>query len=181
VNEEKLLDALRNAFNYSKKYDVFLSHSYLDSEVVYGLKLLLEDLGLSVYVDWYDDPQLNRTNVTPETAALLKLRMRNSQTLLYAISENALGSQWTPWEIGYFDGINGKVAIVPVSESWARVSYEGQEYLGLYPYITEGIAVARSNWMTQTGASLFLAETKGGERHYRNLADWFPGPRTRTP
>ena len=35
-----------------------------------------------------------------------------------------------PWELGYFDGIRGKVAVCPITYS---SSFEGREYLGLYP------------------------------------------------
>lgn len=41
-----------------------------------------------------------------------------------------------PWELGYFDGYNGKVAIVPIVES-ASSDFKEQEYLSLYPYIDE--------------------------------------------
>ena len=43
-----------------------------------------------------------------------------------------------PWELGYFDGFNGAVAILPVTEKGEN--FQGQEYLGIYPYIDEGRA-----------------------------------------
>lgn len=180
VKTERILDALRDVLADDRAYDVFLSHSYLDSESVLGLKLLLEEFGLKVYVDWYDDPELDRTAVTAETAAHLKKRMRSSKVLLYAISEHALGSRWTPWEIGFFDGINGNVAIVPVRDNGVEVDYRGQEYLGLYPYVSESIGVSASNWMTPEGLTLWFVDKLGEEKRYRNLGDWLPGGRFRT-
>ena len=179
VKTERIIDALRDFVADEKTYDVFLSHSYLDSKSVLGLKLLLEEFGLKVYVDWYDDPELDRTNVTPESAARLKKRMRSSKALLYAISENALGSRWTPWEIGFFDGINGNVAVVPIRSDGVKVDYEGQEYLGLYPYVSESIGTSASNWMTPDGTTLWFVDKPTGEKRYRNLSDWLPGGRFR--
>jgi hypothetical protein len=44
-----------------------------------------------------------------------------------------------PWELGYFDGFKGKVAILPVVEGNVNTdAFTGQEYLGLYPYVTKG-------------------------------------------
>lgn len=118
----------------TKTYDIFLSHSSDDARVVAGLKLELEDLGYSVYIDWINDPELDRTAVTKNNAAILKERMNQCEVLLYAFSESASNSTWMPWELGYFDGIKGYVAIAPISQSYSS-SFSGNEYLGLYPYI----------------------------------------------
>jgi hypothetical protein len=122
-----------------KTYDIFLSHSTNDSEKVAGLKLLLEDMGYSVYIDWIEDPQLNRSNVTKATAAVLKGRMHTCRSLFYAFSENSSGSKWMPWELGYFDGIKQKAAVLPIKAGTQSTdTFQGTEYLGLYHYITVG-------------------------------------------
>ena len=36
-------------------FDVFLSHSTSDAEIVLGVKGVLEDYGKTVYVDWLQD------------------------------------------------------------------------------------------------------------------------------
>ncbi|MEW6229158.1 MAG: hypothetical protein AB1700_13885, partial [Bacillota bacterium] len=116
-------------------YDVFLSHSYLDAPYIYAIKVEIERQGFSVYVDWVDDRQLDRSNVTKETARRLKERMQSCTSLFYATTDNAQGSVWMPWELGYFDGIKGKVAVLPVTETPTDSDeYKGREYLGLYPY-----------------------------------------------
>jgi hypothetical protein len=115
-------------------FDVFLSHSRLDSEVILGVKAIIENTGQTVYVDWVDDPHLDRSHVTSETAAQLRVRMRQSKSLFYVHSPNASTSKWMPWELGYFDGFNGNVAILPVVQSESS-SFRGTEYLGLYPYV----------------------------------------------
>lgn len=116
-------------------YDVFLSHSRLDSELVLGVKEIIESTGQTVYVDWIDDPYLDRSNVTPATAQKLRERMRQSRSLFYAHSGNATKSRWMPWEMGYFDGFNGNVAIFPIVQSGNQTTYKGEEFLGLYPYV----------------------------------------------
>ena len=123
-----------SSFNRFKTYDVFLSHSVKDAELILGMKGLIEDLGYSVYVDWIDDPELDRNKVSKETAKKLKGRMNSSKSLFFVTTENADSSKWMPWECGYFDGIKDKVAIVPVKKISFSNEYDGQEYLGLYPY-----------------------------------------------
>lgn len=121
-------------------FDIFLSHSYLDSQVILGIKLALEDMGHSVYVDWIEDRQLSREDVTRETAAVLRNRMMQSKSLFYATSANASNSKWMPWELGYMDGLKSKSAILPVLLSPSSTSdYKGQEYLGIYPYINKAM------------------------------------------
>lgn len=68
-------------------FDIFLSHSSAEpEEILLGIKALLEDFGLKVYVDKYSDPQLSSDNVTRQTAEILRARMRQSQSLLYVHS-----------------------------------------------------------------------------------------------
>jgi hypothetical protein len=113
-------------------YDVFLSHSVRDAVLVLGLKKELEAEKLTVYVDWLEDPDLDRSDVTPLTAQKLRERMRACRTLVYATSKNASASRWMPWELGYFDGhhTQSRVAICPIQEGTG--SYVGEEYLGVY-------------------------------------------------
>ena len=121
---------------YRTSFDVFLSHSFRDQELVLGLRTLLEQKGLKVYVDWIDDPDLDRNAVSPKTAAAIQRRMKQSTALLYATSRNAADSKWMPWELGYFDGLKGKVGVVPLASNETRPAALAQrEYLGLYPYV----------------------------------------------
>ncbi|WP_338874901.1 toll/interleukin-1 receptor domain-containing protein [Spirosoma sp. SC4-14] len=137
---ETLLSEARSYQNSTKAtqdtFDIFLSHSTKDAELVAGLKLLLEDLGFKVYVDWIEDPQLSRAHVTKNTARVLQGRMRQCKTLIYAFSENSSESRWMPWELGYFDGIKNKVAVMPIAKGSRSDDFKGTEYLGLYYYIT---------------------------------------------
>ncbi len=135
---DQILEKNFSEFSSTRTYDTFLSHSYRDATVILGLKQFLENLGHSVYVDWVEDKQLDRSKVTKSTADLLRVRMRNCKSLLFTVSDNSPKSIWMPWELGYFDGIKGKVAILPITEvASPSENYSGQEYLGLYPYITK--------------------------------------------
>ena len=133
---ERQLSEHKTASTYRTAFDVFLSHSFGDKELILGVRRVLEGQGMVVYIDWVDDPQLDRTLVQPTTAAVIKRRMHQSKSLLYATSAQAAGSKWMPWELGYFDGFRSKVGVLPLSPDQVRPgSYSGREYLGLYPYV----------------------------------------------
>lgn len=117
-----------------KTYDIFLSHSSNDNELIAGLKLLLQDMDYSIYVDW-NDSALNPNHVTPKTADVLRKRMAQCRSLIYAFSENASNSKWMPWELGYFDALRtSRVAVLPIRQD-AYKAYSGSEYVGLYYHV----------------------------------------------
>lgn len=116
----------------TKQFDIFLSHAYQDKIVVAGLYALLTNAGYNVYVDWIHDSGLSRTTVTPKTAEVLRQRMQQSDSLMYATIKEDTNSKWMPWEAGFFDGFDGHVAILPVLKD--KTGFRGREYLGLYPY-----------------------------------------------
>lgn len=121
-------------------FDIFLSHSSSEpEEFLLGIKALLEDSGLKVYVDKYSDPQLSPDNVTKQTAEILRARMRQSHALLYVYSQHSTKSRWMPWELGFFDGFNGRLGIVPVMRNREEI-FKGEEYLSLYPYVDRMMA-----------------------------------------
>lgn len=129
-------EVLNESFNINKTYDIFLSHSYVDKEKIASIKHYLELLGLTVYIDWIDDKQLVRNTVTKETAERIKVRMKKCKSLIYVFSDNSNLSKWMPWELGYFDGIKSKIAVLPISKFSNNNTYIGTEYLGIYPYVT---------------------------------------------
>ncbi len=141
---KSLLDAeqilIKEAASFDDEgYDIFLSHSYKDANMILNIKRIIEDMGFSVYVDWIDDPQLERTKVTSGTADLIRNRIDSSRCLIFVTSEKSIDSKWMPWELGYADGAKeGLAAVLPVSESLVSTeTYNGREYLGLYYYITK--------------------------------------------
>ena len=57
----------------NEQFDIFLSHSSAEpEEIILGVKSILEDRGLSVYVDKYSDPQMSPNNVSQKTADILR-------------------------------------------------------------------------------------------------------------
>lgn len=134
---EQLIVEESSAYSATRTYDIFLSHSVKDAELILGMKGTFEDLGYSVYVDWIDDPQLDRTRVTSATADKLRQRMNSSKSLFYVTTANSDSSKWMPWECGYFDGRKEKAAIAPILKTSTDNSFSGQEYLGLYPYVVK--------------------------------------------
>jgi len=161
--EQKLFSFRNTPIN--TPFDIFLSHSFLDKTEVQGLYQELSDFGYSVYVDWIVDPQLDRTNVTKDSAKLIQSRLRASKALLLAISTNASMSKWMPWELGYVDGHTSKCAIIPVSkERIPPKVFRGTEYLLLYPFIKK-LPLSTTN-----EDKLWVIES---EYNYSQFENWF--------
>jgi hypothetical protein len=148
-------------------FDIFLSHSSAEpEEILLGIKAFLEDAQLSVYVDRYSDPQLTPEDVTSATAEILRRRMRNSGALLYVHSRFSKKSRWMPWELGFFDGLKGRVGIIPVTQNQEE-AFKGEEYLNLYPHVDiavpTGGGTQQQFWINKTAT------------HYAGLARWVRG------
>jgi hypothetical protein len=162
----RLLKSANESYASTESYDVFLSHSSNEpDDIVFGIKGLLEDAKLKVYLDKVDDPQLSPNNVTPETAEVLRMRMRQSNSLLYVYSRHSTQSRWMPWELGFFDGLKGAVGILPVMQTSQSI-FKGEEYLGLYPY-------ADIATITNTAKKNLWINRSSNE--YADLAGWVRG------
>ncbi|WP_375577465.1 TIR domain-containing protein [Paracidovorax oryzae] len=117
------------------RFDIFLSHSYKDAELILGVKLLLQNKGFSVYVDWLEDSHMNHKKVTKENADILRQRMRQSSSFIWVASETSSDSKWMPWELGFFDGFRpNHIAVLPLVD-YDNEIFKGQEYLSLYPLV----------------------------------------------
>lgn len=161
-----LREAVR-ASETAESFDIFLSHSAEDSEVVLGIREILVGLGLSVYVDWIDDPQLDKGNVTAANADMLRRRMRSSKSLIFLTTKNSVASRWMPWELGYFDGLRtGFIGILPVVD-YAGAPFSGQEYLGLYPLVER---------LSLTSGGTRFCVVERAQKGYRFLEDFARGP-----
>jgi hypothetical protein len=137
-------------------YDVFLSHAFLDAELVRGTVQVLKEAGLTVYVDWLDEPELDRSRVNHATARLLRARMKLCDALIVAYSANSVASKWVQWELGYFDGLKGRVAVFPIAqgaEVMAAEGFEGHEYFQLYPSVMwdPGVVNGRPTYVLVAG------------------------------
>jgi len=141
LNEATSIDSAYKQFSQDagriQVFDIFLSHSYADKKGALGIKNILEiDFNYSVYIDWIDDSDLDRNSVSFTTAKRIRERMTKCKCLFYATSTNAFTSKWMPWETGLMDGLKNRVAICPFIDTSETDSFSGQEYLGIYPYVT---------------------------------------------
>ena len=123
-----------------REYDIFLSHAIVDADDndILGTKSLLEDFGYTVYLDWLEDPQLDRSQVSRRTAETLRRRMNCCKSLFYAVTPNSRISRWMQWECGYFDGRKSRTAIFPITRL-RQEYYSGVEFVGLYPYVDQAL------------------------------------------
>lgn len=113
-----------------KDFDVFLSHSSNDRKNVILLYKLLNSNHFHVYIDWVNDRYaLKRNLLNKNTANVVVQRLNKSKVLIYFHSEESLKSQWTPWEIGYFQG-NGKQVFI-----YNPKNLELPAFLQIYPTI----------------------------------------------
>ena len=124
----------KRAFDSSEVYDIFISHSYLDKNLINALYYIFESCGYTVFIDWKNEELQNRDEVSKEVAIKLKKYMKNCKGLLYVATNNSSNSKWCPWELGFVDGLKNRVAILPILND-EKNEYSGQEYLGIYPYV----------------------------------------------
>lgn len=128
--KRELRESALRRLNSGARFDVFLSHSFIDAPYVLLLRDYLESLGYSIFVDWIERPELDREKVTKRTASYLRQVMDKCDSLLFAVSENSTASTWMPWELGYFDGKGGRIAMAPITDrKTTSETYRGQEYL----------------------------------------------------
>ncbi|MAS04603.1 MAG: toll-Interleukin receptor [Ahrensia sp.] len=160
------LDRRTASISEREVFDIFLSHSFRDARIILGIAEVLESQGVRVYVDWLVDSQLNRSEVNAATARLLRKRMGQCKSLIFATSTSSPSSKWMPWELGYFDGLNGSnISIMPIEEHDTPGKY-GQEYLELYPAIEK---------LPVKGAGSIAAAVRTDGRAYMGLRDFAQG------
>ena len=118
-----------------QSFDVFLSHSSKDKEVLPSVINFLSQYGVNVYID-KTDKELPR-NTSPETGDILKKRIQESKKFIVLVSPNSKDSKWIPWELGIADEKKKirNVALFPNVQNASMPSWPEQEYLGLYPRI----------------------------------------------
>lgn len=114
-----------------KEYDLFLSHSSADSELLLKLKSRLNHDNLNVYIDWVNDSDALKRNLTNvNTAKVIIERLKYSKALMYVLTDSAHNSSWTPWELGFFHAYKGKICIYNPNNIIHKVAY-----LEIYPEI----------------------------------------------
>lgn len=150
-------------FEVNKKYDLFISHSYMDKELVEVLYKMFEESGYEVYIDWKEEKLQNRENVSADTARILKSRINSCSGLSFIATGNVINSKWCPWELGYADGKKNRAAILPILKEQSS-QYNGMEYLGMYPYIDYNI--------DNNGKYEFWVNDTNDKDKYSTLSEW---------
>ena len=113
-----------------KTYDLFLSHSSVDSELLIKLKSTLNHNNINVYIDWVSDRNaLKRELTNVNTANAIIERLKSSKALLYIHTEASQNSKWTPWELGFFHALKDKICI------YNPDNIEKAPYLEIYPTV----------------------------------------------
>lgn len=90
-----------------EKPRVFISHQKNDSDAAGTIADYLQDAGIDVYFDKYDN-SINRSDPQSVVSAI-KRGIENSSHMLVLFSPNTFGSMWVPWEIGY--AYNSSIAL----------------------------------------------------------------------
>lgn len=134
LNESQRTFSSRAGANINTIFDIFISYNINDKAIITGVYNELTEMGFKVYVDFIVDRQLQRSNVTLETAQTIRQRLEHSKSLIYAQSPAAAMSRWMPWELGVVDGHTKRCAVMPILERETDPYYK-QEYLKLYPVV----------------------------------------------
>lgn len=112
----------------NKVFDVFLSHSSKDYERIIQIKAMLNRQGLTIYVDWIEDRNaLKRELTSTDTAKALTERIKQSRAILYVLTSTSIASVWTPWELGFAQALRKKICVLQLEEM-----VKAPEYLDLY-------------------------------------------------
>ena len=131
---------------------IFLSHSHLDKREIEQAKIVFENLGFKIYVDWADQTMPEKTN--GQTALKIKNQIINGNDKFVLIAtNNAIASKWCNWEVGIADSFKlskKKMALLPLADNSG--TWDGNEYLQIYPHIEKN------------------PTTRGGEDYFV----WFP-------
>lgn len=130
------LSESRSFSEYSAKTSVFLSHSHHDRSLIAQAKTFFENLGISIYVDWADETMPQRTSGI--TAQKIKDQISANNKFVLLATNDAIASKWCNWEVGIGDVYklsNDNICILPLADN--RLTWQGNEYLQIYPRIEE--------------------------------------------
>ena len=132
LNEAK---EIRSRSKYSFEVSVFLSHKHDEIEILEKVIVILEKLGVDVYVDWLDEGMPKTTSGV--TARKIKSKITDSDKFILIATEKAINSKWCNWELGFGDAKKypNNIAIIPVTDR-KNSDWSGSEYLQIYPVIT---------------------------------------------
>ncbi|WP_291138881.1 toll/interleukin-1 receptor domain-containing protein [Flavobacterium sp. UBA7663] len=135
----RLLNEAKTTLNSRKKFSyetsIFLSHKHSDTEIIKQVITLLNELGVSVYVDWQDYEIPKTTDGS--TATRIKNKIIENDKFILLATEDAINSKWCNWELGFGDASKfpKNIAVMPITNNEDSI-FSGSEYLQIYPVIT---------------------------------------------
>lgn len=126
---KELLQAVYDAdFEKFKEYDVFISHSSQNRDLIHSIVKALNVYGFNCYVDWIvDREQLNRQLTCKETAEVIVNRINQSRVFIYVLTKECIASKWSPWELGYAYAVKKPIGVLQLDSIDNK-----PEYLDLY-------------------------------------------------
>lgn len=96
-----------------KNYDVFISHSYSDFELIKAVRKGLNKIELNIYCDWTSDNDFLKRNLAGEfTKIVLKKRIEQSKCVIFIQTKKSLNtifefsSPWIEMEISHAKKVN---------------------------------------------------------------------------
>lgn len=138
VTPADLANKLKTGSIQSKKtFDLFISHSYKDNDLVRSLLPVLNANGFNIYCDWTSDNDfLKRELVSEYTETVIKIRIEQSAKILFLQTENSVNesrevlSPWVKVELEHASKTNKKILCInstPLPALFAEMVLENNE------------------------------------------------------
>ena len=118
------------ALSSEQRQTAFLCHSHHDVELVKGLLVYFDYLKVNLYIDCLDEEMPEIPNRI--TAEKIQNKIKNADLFFFLATEKSRTSRWCPWEIGYADGNERNIYIIPTKTGEKTI---GNEYLQLYKHL----------------------------------------------
>jgi hypothetical protein len=167
INEARCFSAV------TSKTSVFLSHKHTDKTLMLQIKTMLENIGISAYIDWLDQTMSGTTS--GDTAIQLKAKIKDSNKFILVATNDAIDSKWCNWELGLGDMEkydSNDIAIFPIQQ-YDRI-WSGNEYLQIYPTIEyeDGSGHYSTGEIIIEGYYVCYPRDVNGRRIIWKLKDW---------
>ena len=129
---------IHESYNFcnERKVTVFISHKHDDLEDLQDLIGFFEEkFDVQCYIDSRDPSMPDMTS--GKTARIIKERIKQCDKFILLATNRAIASKWCNWELGFGDAQKFKnhIALFPFERSYE--SFNGNEYMEIYPHIVK--------------------------------------------
>ena len=107
-----------------KSFDYFISHSFMDNNLVMIIKKHFNQLNYHIYCDWLSDTDfLKRKYAGEYTKIILKKRIEQSKKILFLRTNNTQDemnnyfSEWVQMEIEYANKLNKEIECIDLKNN----------------------------------------------------------------